>query len=461
MLAGGGLVSREVLRPRLHAAVARLMRTVLNDLAAEDGAPAFAAAPDFGGWHRHGQESFVAIRRDAWQMPARVSFYRFLDAFEEMGAVRAVVEADEVLRERVDCGVGVEFALTPRQLGWTLVQHVLEPMVRAARDYVFDQVAFDAAYGRLEEGLLATKARGVEVVPLMAFTATSGVEEVDLPGNLVLRAMSDRQVSAAIGYLAVPAVFAGGPNSVTVSRFHQWALTRCTSYPVYSSADVPAQPRPPVFPSLVDPASQLVTALRLVCGGSVVASRAMLMQHDDDFCLIPGASATLSALPAADENRPTILDAEHVEAVREIYGLLLDPAVLGNRGLQTALRRLVLAGADRAPTDRLIDLMIAAEVLFIKLPGLSTRGSKWDKVAAGAVRLLTGDPVLQASPERIGELVRLGYQLRDDEMHGDDPHERELYVLSGQPTATLSAVVDDIERVMRRALVRVLAATAV
>lgn len=100
--------------------------------------------------------------------------------------------------------------------------------MRAARGYVFDQVAFDAAYGRLEE-LLATEARVVEVaVPLKALTTTSGVEEIGLPGNLVLRSMSDRQMSAAISYLAVPAVFAGGPNSVTMSRFHQWALTRCT-----------------------------------------------------------------------------------------------------------------------------------------------------------------------------------------------------------------------------------------
>ncbi|MFY1659310.1 hypothetical protein [Micromonospora sp. WMMD1274] len=168
----------------------QLMAAVLGDLAARDGVPVFATVPDFGEWHRHGQESFVAIRRGAWQMPARVTDYRFLNTFAEIGAVRAVVAADEVLLERVDCLVGVEFALTLRQLGPTLVKHVLEPMVAAVRGYRFDQEAFDAAYSRLEDGLLATRAPLVKVVPLNAFTPTAGIEAVTLPDGLVLQAMS-------------------------------------------------------------------------------------------------------------------------------------------------------------------------------------------------------------------------------------------------------------------------------
>ena len=432
------------------------MAAVLGDLAARDGVPVFAAVPDFGEWHRHGQESFVAIRRGAWQMPGRVTDYRFLDAFAEMAAVRAVVAADEVLRERVDCLVGVEFALTHRQLGWTLVKHVLEPMVAAAGGYRFDQEAFDAAYSRLEDGLLATRARLVEVVPLNAFTPTAGVEAVTLPDGLVLQAMSDRQMSAAIGYLAVPITFAGGPTSVTVSRFHQWALTRRTSYPVCSSTDMPAHPTAPDSGALAEPASRLVAALRLVCGGSVTATRAIRCPPDDDFPQGMGPTASLSALPTFDEKRPTILGREQVEAAREVYALLAHPAVRENRGLQTALRRLVLAGADRVPTDRLIDLIICAEVLFIKLPGLPADRWKQDKVVDGANALLADDPVLQAPPERLEALLRLGYRLRNDEMHGDDPSRQELHTLTGQPTNDLSAVVGDIERVLRRALVRLL-----
>ncbi|WP_247663915.1 hypothetical protein [Micromonospora sp. U21] len=100
--------------------------------------------------------------------------------------------------------------------------------------------------------------------------------------------------------------------------------------------------------------------------------------------------------------------------------------------------------------------MVCAEVLFIKLRGLPQDRRKQDKVVDGATTLLADDPVLQAPPERLEALLRLGYGLRNDEMHGDDPSGRELRTLAGQPTDDLSAVVDDIERVLRRTLVRLL-----
>ncbi|WP_244933106.1 hypothetical protein [Micromonospora tulbaghiae] len=220
--------------------------------------------------------------------------------------------------------------------------------------------------------------------------------------------------------------------------------------------DVPAQPTTPEAGTLVEPASRLVAALRLVCGGSVTATRAIRCPPDDDFPQGLGPTASLSALPTFDEDRPTILGREQVEAAREVYDLLAHPAVREDRGLQTTLRRLVLAGADRVPTDRLIDLIVCAEVLFIKLPGLPADPRKQDKLVDGATTLLADDPVLQAPPERIEALLRLGYRLRNDEMHGDDPSRQELHTLTGQPTDRLSAVVDDIERVLRRTLVQLL-----
>ncbi|MBB5111363.1 hypothetical protein FHU28_001202 [Micromonospora echinospora] len=65
MVAADELVGYRLQRPQLRAAAAQLMAAVLGDLAARDGVPVFATVPDFGEWHRLGQESFVAIRRSA------------------------------------------------------------------------------------------------------------------------------------------------------------------------------------------------------------------------------------------------------------------------------------------------------------------------------------------------------------------------------------------------------------
>ena len=90
-------------------------------------------------------------------------------------------------------------------------------MIVASRTYEFDAAVFDLHYNRLESGLLVDTVRFVEFVPLNGFV--SSVPQVDLPGGVVLRPMSDRQMSRAIQMLAVPAEFSVGPTSLQVSRF--------------------------------------------------------------------------------------------------------------------------------------------------------------------------------------------------------------------------------------------------
>src|SRR6266511_6049331 len=105
-------------------------------------------------------------------------------------------------------------------------------MIIATRSYQFDAAEFDLHYSRLEAGLLADVIRLVEFVQLNGFT--SNMEQVTLPDGLVLRPMTDPQMSQAIQALAVPAEFSGGANTVQVSRFHQWALTTEQTHPIHS-----------------------------------------------------------------------------------------------------------------------------------------------------------------------------------------------------------------------------------
>lgn len=195
---------------------------------------------------------------------------------------------------------------------------------------------------------------------------------IALADGMVLRPMTDRQISRAIQVLAVPAEHSGGSNSVQVSRFHQWAMMRERDYPVRSyKQGMPEHPHGPDFPKLQEPAQRLVTALRIVCGGSVVATRPIHAQHDDDFPPTVDGSTALSAVVAADINRPTqVLTGEQVEAVRDVLKILSDLTVREDRSLQVALRRFVLAGSRAQPEDRLIDFVICCEALFLKRHGI-------------------------------------------------------------------------------------------
>ena len=433
-----------------------MLVAALGDLAEADGAPKVDKMPDHRSWWRYGQESFVALRPNAWHMPERVTTVNWLDTFAEMVAVCEAIDADPILSTRVDTMVGTEFSLQQRRLDWLLVEHLLEPMIVTTRTYEFDEAVFDEHYSRLEAGLLTDIVRLVEFIPLNGFV--SSMAEIALPDGVVLLPMTDRQMSRAVQVLAVPAEFSGGPNSVQVSRFHQWAVTKEQSYPVRSyKLGMPEHPQAPSFPSLEEPVQRLVTALRVVCGGSVVATRPIHMQHDDDFPRDVEGSAALPAVGLADVNRPTLLLTEdHVSTVRSVYEMLAAPAVAQDRSLQVALRRFVFAGSKALPEDRLIDLSICSEALFIHRNKTKTM-QKANTVAVSGGQLLADDPVLGAERENVERFLKEAYFLRNAEIHGDHLVPKAMTLLSGEKTNDLVRFVADLARLLGRAIQLVLA----
>lgn len=190
----------------------------------------------------------------------------------------------------------------------------------------------------------------------------------------------------------------------------------------------------------------------------MITTRPVRAQHDDDLPVDLGEIAALPAIGTADLNPPTqLLSSEEIDTLQEVYRFLGDPAVLANRALQTALRRLVFSGSRSLPEDRLVDLMISAEALFIKRAGIESRNNKRNPIADGARTLLGDDRVLDTNPNAIRKFMLNAYKLRNAEIHGDDPTLERLTRLDGSQTNTLRDVVEDVERVMRRAMHLVLA----
>ncbi len=429
---------------------------VLRDLAEHDGVPRIEPITDLRYWWRYGQESFVAVRPDAWHMPERATVVGWLDTFAEMAVVRAAVNADPVLCNRVDTMVGTEFSVRQRPLDALLLQHLLEPVVVASRAYAFDRVTFDASLGRLEAGLRSDTVRFVEFVPLNGLISTR--TDVNLLGGVVLRPMTDRQIGRAIHVAAVPSDFSGNPTSVQVSRFHQWAVTHERCYPVCSYKDgLPWHPQDPSFPSLEEPARRLVIALRIVCGGSVVATRPIHAQHDEDFPpTVDGAAVLVPVVGASDCDRPTLLlTEEQVADVTRVYALLATTAVEQDVSLQLAVRRFVSAGSYNLPADRLIDLVICCEALFLKRYGVGGK-RKGPPAAEKAAQLLGGDPEVGVGAGEVQRFVADAYRLRNAQVHGDPPARESMTLLRGGTTEDLARFVEDLGLLVGRAIHRAL-----
>jgi hypothetical protein len=359
-----------------------------------------------------------------------------------------------VLRSRVDTMMGVEFSRTGTNFYWILAQHVIEPLVTTTRSYAFDARTFDRVYRDFEAKFRA------EHLHMIEFRALNGFESAEdpflLPDGLVLQRMSDSQVSTAIDVGAVPRMASGaGVNTAHVHRYDQWALMDAEEFPVTAGDLQIATPRPPAFPRLDEQATRLVTALRLVCGGSVVTTRSMYAQDDEEFPFVHPGTAALGAFTGADNNRPTILSPATADTLRRAYTALGSFSVLADRSLQVAIRRLVYAGSRSLDSDRLIDLMTSAEALFIKRANAKTK-AKGAPVAQAAATLLAADPELNADAAKLEAFMAMAYKARNAEVHGEPQPYAPLHRLSGQPVTSLSLVVADAEHVMRRALMAVL-----
>jgi hypothetical protein len=440
---------------RRHAAVMALVRAALDRFAEGEGQPRFADRLDNQRWRRFAQEDFIGLERDAWIMPDTLPYHGWLDKFPEMASVRATYAEDPILSARVDTLMGTTFMRTGTNFYWILAKHVIEPLVKETRSYEFDDVTFNGIYANFERQFRAETLHMVEYRPLNGFVSND--DAVLLPDGLVLRQMTDHQISAAIGVQAVPRLHGGNRvNGARVSRFDQRALVRVTEYPVVTGhGDAVAADEPP-FPLLDDPAERIVTALRLTCGGSVVATRSLFGQADDEFPFVAGESTILSTFATADNDRPTYLLTDALQELRGTYLMLALPEVKGDRSLQVAIRRLVYAGSRTLDADRLIDLMIAAEALFIKRAGQIQTRTKRNKIAAGASAMLANDPILNTDKQHIETFVTTAYKARNAEIHGDGELYKPLHLLSGLPTDSLTQVLNDLERIMRRAILTTL-----
>ncbi|GAA4933695.1 hypothetical protein HD597_009632 [Nonomuraea thailandensis] len=429
-------------------ATAALMQEALAELSAAEPEPIFAEYVGRDGWWRAGQETLVLVRRRHWQHPAVLVSHDWWNQLPGMPTFCTALASHPELSRRVNTLIGFDFSATSRELTQVLIADLLTPLVEANSTYVFDQALFDETYERVEAGLLASTVRLVQAVPLLGFDMALH-PEVSLGDGMVLRLMTDAELSAAI-QTGLPDQATSSTLSRTVSRFYQRAVVKVTTYPIrVGEVDGPIN----VPPSIEEEVLRLQIALRLVCGGSVTVGRSFQMQHPDDFDANPGYSASLSWSQAPDLARPTLLlSTADAMSVQQLMTMLATPSVTQDRPLQMAIRRLVLAGSRGLPEDRLVDLMVAAEAMFIHGAGHGRTQRKKALIASGAASLLDRDPELGASAAAISGFMSKAYNLRNHQVHADPGVAPSMSLLDGSLASTFQAVVEDLERVMRRAV---------
>ncbi|HET6353449.1 hypothetical protein [Streptomyces sp.] len=212
----------------------------------------------------------------------------------------------------MDTLVGATFSAQRRSLDHLVLNLVID-LVTATRSWELDEAVFDRLYLRLQQGLAQDTVRFIDFVPLLGFTASTSLAGEELVGQVVLRPMTDRELSHAVPRAAVPIDGYVATTAHQISRFYQWCLAVEHSHPL-RTGHVDTPPLGPPMPVFGHVTPSLLAALRLVCGGSATTSRALRTRHSDDLAPGEGSSALLSPVGTTDLDRPTTLAGQELLA---------------------------------------------------------------------------------------------------------------------------------------------------
>jgi hypothetical protein len=136
--------------------------------------------------------------------------------------------------------------------------------------------------------------------------------------------------------------------------------------------------------------------------------------------------------------------ASQLAEIRDLWTALSSGVTDRCRPLEASLHRFHLALDRFNHTDMLVDLMIAAEALFLSDTSDSTRGELKFRLALRAAKLVK----LPKYDERsLYRLIRRAYDLRSEVVHSGRISEKSAKTL--EPSGGLHAFVDEVTRVLR------------
>ena len=415
------MTDEQSVRDALHAYIC----AVFEHLRASDFE--FPPKEDRGsGWVASG-DAFVLREHEDWQYDAQ-RHAGTMEGTVEYAAAIAALRAHPVIGPRLDTIFG----------GWTLEAGAVPAMLLGRMLAEVDDVEsdiFDQVFTPLYEWLTRDDESVIVVAPL------SGVASDEVPIQLAtgveIDRMTDDEVIACLTTRVIPS-FGLATVAFVDPRI---AIRMRERHPVdqgYMSTD-------PLL-GRIEPIEAVVHALRLVKAGNVSVPGFVDMPeapYRRAFRWTP-----VSALP----HRPFVtytLDASEVEPLRTLWAGLRDERVTvrkRQKALRTAIRRFGFAGERSRPDDQILDMMIAAEALF--LAGEKTENR--DKLSLRAALFL--DPA-DRSPREVARFFRAAYDIRSTLAHGGEVDESDLPELDGAPASVekyAEALGDYLRMTLRR-----------
>lgn len=433
----------------VRGAMREFVIAALGYLSENCGPPMFGPLPIPRLVRQH-QELFRSELPEQWVRCPRPqdirSAIRSLPAYERL---REALMNDPSLAAQIDNLVGSPFHQSRVDFDLALEGRLVAPMIEHTRNYEFVESLFASLVEPLVAALFSPTVERTQLVPLQGFVGLLG--EFELGDGAVVRPLSDEELGMLNDWGVLPGAHSG--FTIRLARSDQWCVAQTCGLPKRVGTRAPGVGLPTV-PDTDDSADRLVCALLLTGPGPVSRGPLVAFDSPNPLHFGVGGSTQVRALSRPAPGRlPFTLHEGNLASLRDCYTLLGHARVQSHKPLRLALRRFCDAALRANNEDSVIDLMIAAEALFLS-DIQDDRGELGLRLAMRAALFVQLEGV---EPRRINGFMKRAYGARSSIVHGSEIGA--LRSLAGL-RVDLATFVVDLELVMRTALKRVVEMTA-
>lgn len=400
-------------------------------------------------WERGDDEHFR--RRPLLTPDATIILFKHEEKFKALPSYKNCVDslyADPDIGPQLGKLVGGEHLMQIRIDVDNLIRSLIFAMVDESGNIKFDNEQFNAEWQRITELFLAEMVPYITIAPLPGFSATK--LPIEIGAGLVIDSLTDEEMNRCLTTRIIqpfPTQFPlVGPEYAVGVRF-----STSVKKVVYDGSErrEKLSTGPGAFgnrsvPYVANIVDDVLSALRLLkaghvwCPGSVAFSPTWFLDGGMSFWSRPGSRFHFG--------KYNVSEAEALE-LGNLWRTLTSRLLEQKPFLDSSLRRLNFALDRFRAEDELVDLLIAAESLFLSDVGSPAgRGELRFRLALRAGKFVQH---INLSQPEVYDLMRKAYDVRSEVVHSGRVSTK---MLNSLPNSSLEQFSDAVEEVIRLGL---------
>jgi hypothetical protein len=426
--------------PALYIAAKAYMQVAMSQLAKTVSAIPSAQQYGVEDW-LPSDDAFVRGRKEvpSWQN-AIIDLRDLLYALNEYKQLVSVISGNSLVTRYIEISKRISGGshLTAEELA----DRFLWQMAERGRGFEFNTEDFDELFQRFEAELVRDSVRYALVAPLPGLKLDYSV---NLEPYLDIAPLSDKELTRCMKVSLFPGIVVDR----IVLTSSKYGLRYCFSESIHDlTVEVEQLGR---LKQIATKFIEVIHALRLFKRGTISIPGIALLT--DDYLLRESVTGWIIDPRAAHRNNYELAESE-TEQFKKIWELSRSEDISGS--LSASLRRFAFAGERQRLEDRLVDLMIAAESLFLSgTTEPKERGEMRFRLALRAAFFVQLEDYTRR--EMFGFMLS-AYDGRSAVVHGSLPSEKPLKTLKlpRKGRVSLAEFVSFTEDVLRAALQKAL-----